>query len=161
MTRDDPLYPFTRWLRSLAKDAANISADTLRLFLGIREAGRVRGDLKFEMTKLKQQLARTVTAFDRLDGILDALDKNAGETSEHELIGLVLQLSEKAEASEQFSKVLALDHIALAHRILKMPPDRFPEVVRELNSFEGGKEQLTEFFAAVWRFYGNELKAGE
>lgn len=158
MSKDDPLHPLTRFLTGITKDAANVSADVLRLFQGIRAAKRPRSMVKLEIHKLKQQLARTETAFDVLDEILEVVEANSGETSEHELISLALRMADGVEMSGKMSGVLALDHIAVAHRILKMAPEKFPEVVRELGSYEGGKEQLIEFFTAVWRFYGEEWK---
>jgi hypothetical protein len=161
MTKDDPLHPLSRFLTGIAKDATNVSADFLRLFQGIRAAKRPRSNVKLQIHKLKQEMARTEAVFDVLDEILEVLEANAGETSEHELIGLALKMADSVDMSEKMSGVLALDHIAVAHRILKIPPERFPEVVRELDSYEGGKEQLTEFFAAVWRYYGDEWKKGQ
>lgn len=158
MSKDDPLNPLTRFLTGIAKDTANVSADVLRLFQGIRAAKRSRSTVKLEIQKLKQQMARLETSFDVLDEILEVTEANAGETSEHELIGLTLKMADGADMSGKMSRVLALDHIAVAHRILKMAPERFPEVVRELDSYEGGKEQLTEFFVAVWRYYGDEWR---
>jgi hypothetical protein len=159
--KDDPLNPLSRFLTGIAKDAANVSADVLRLFQGIRNARRPRSNVKLEVHKLKQQVARLETAVDTLDEIMGIVEAHAGETSEYELISLALKMADGADMSEKMSGVLALDHIALATRLLKMPPGRFSEVVRELDSYEGGKERLAEFFAAVGRFYGDEWKGGK
>lgn len=154
--KDDPLHPLSRFLADIAKNAANISADALKLFLGIREAGRVKGSVRLEFYKLKQQVERTGVAIDQLNDILEVLDKGAKETNEHDFINLALRITEGTQMSEQMSGVLALDHIAVAHRLLKLSPEKFPEVIRELASYQGGKEQLTRLFKAVIQHYGEE-----
>lgn len=156
MKKDDPLYPLTRRLRQIARDATNTVSAALALFTGIKQAQRTRRQVGLEIAKLKQQVAVTEVAFARLDEVLELLEAKAGETGEQEFLEIISKLDQMVTTGEQVGTVWALDHISLAHKILKMPPERFPEVVRELDSHPGGKDQLIEFFTAVWRYYENE-----
>lgn len=149
----DPLAPLTRRLKELSRDANNAVSSVLALFAGIREQGRPRQEVKLEIFRLKAQLARVESAFSRLDEVLGAMESHAGELSEQELIGLVDKIADAGTIAEHTATVLALDYIATAVRLLKTQPDKFFEIIREMDSHEGGREQVQAFCKAAIDYY--------
>ena len=143
---DDPL---TKRLKLLARDSQNVAMSVLTIFTGTRSITKKRDKFSGEIHKLIEQVTATTESWHELEQMLFYLEAKTSEVSEGELIRIVEGAADSAMLAEHMGEVYRLKYIDCAIRLANLDRDLLPEMVKEVQTHEGGIEQLSALFVAI------------
>ena len=146
------LGPVVKRMRQLGRDTNNTIQEFMGLNKGIEAVGASADSFDSDIDTLQNHVLKLSESWLRMYTEVQVLRAKKQETIS--LPDIADKLADAIQILELQDEVFDVDYIQLARCILHTASAQFDAAVKEINSFDGGPEQLSALFIAIERQMG-------